>query len=257
MAEPILVGVIGAAGRMGRMVAEGLSADEAFRVAAVFDPAGGEIAGVGGIAIGLPALLESPATHIVDFSTGAAVDEHGEQVLLAGKRYLVGATGYAGETVERLKAAAERTGTSCLIVPNFSLGANLMMAFARQAAGYMKHAEIVEAHHPGKLDAPSGTALATAKLITGKGEVESGPRGEKLAGSRGGGVDGVRIHALRIPGVLAEQTVIFGGEGETLRIEHRTIDRRCFLPGVKLALARLADFEGLRIGLASILELSP
>ncbi|OPX22153.1 MAG: 4-hydroxy-tetrahydrodipicolinate reductase [Planctomycetales bacterium 4484_113] len=255
MTEPIAVGIIGAAGRMGRMVAEALASDPAFRVSALFDPRGGEIAGISEIATALPSLLSSPATHIVDFSTGAAVDQNGEQVLLEGKRYLVGATGYARETPERLAKAAEQASTSCLIVPNFSLGANLMMAFARQAGKYMKHAEIIEAHHPDKLDAPSGTALATAKLIGGKGGAESPPLSEKLTGARGGDANGIRIHSLRLHGVLAEQTVIFGGEEETLRIEHRSIDRRCFLPGVKLALAHLADFTGLRIGLDKIMEM--
>jgi len=257
MPEPISVGIIGAAGRMGGMVANDLADDSAFTIETLFDPAGGEIAGVSNISTEFSALLASPATHIVDFSTGAAVDENGEQVLMAGKRYLVGATGYSEQTVPRLQAAAEKAGTSCLIVPNFSLGANLMMAFARQAAKLMKSVEIVEAHRAGKLDAPSGTALSTAKLIGEQGSIDSTSVDEMLAGARGGDAHGVRVHAIRLPGVLAEQTVIFGGEGETLRIEHRSIDRRCFLPGVKLALARLADFEGLRIGLESILELSP
>lgn len=254
MHKPILVGVIGAAGQMGRMVAEALAADEAFRISALFDPRGGEVAGGGEIATELSALLESSATHIVDFSTGAAVDENGEQVLLAGKRYLVGATGYAEETVQRLQTAAEKAATSCLIVPNFSLGANLMMAFAARATRFMPSVEIVEAHHPTKQDAPSGTALTTAKLIAEQAHAAASASEEKLAAARGSDASGIRIHALRLPGILAEQTVIFGAEGETLRIEHRSIDRRCYLPGIKLALSRLASFKGLRIGLQSVME---
>jgi len=257
MSEPIAVGVIGAAGRMGSLVARGLQADGGFLVAALYDLAGGELAGVGTIATSLESFLRAPTTHVVDFSLGPAVDGHGASVLRAGKHYLVGATGATAETLRHLEAAACEAGVSCLVVPNFSLGANLMMKFSQRAARFFPAAEIVERHHTGKKDAPSGTALATAKLIAAAGNLAPPPGEERLAGCRGADEQGVRIHSQRLPGVLAEQAVVFGGEGETLTIEHRSLSRECFLPGVKLALRALGSFTGLRVGLASLLKELP
>lgn len=254
MKSPIQVGIIGAAGRMGHMVAQGLHADESFAIAALYDTVGGEIAGMGTISPKLNELLASPATCVLDFSLGQGVDAHGEDVLASGKHYLVGATGYNESTLARLSAAGEKHSVSCLIVPNFSIGANLMMDFSKRSAAYFNTAEIIERHHAGKADSPSGTALSTAKLISETRAMKSGPMGEKIAGVRGGEVGGVRIHSQRIPGVLAEQQVMFGADGEILIIEHRTISRECYLPGIKLALRAMGTFSGLRYGLPSVME---
>jgi 4-hydroxy-tetrahydrodipicolinate reductase len=254
MSDPIQVGIIGAAGRMGILTAQGLSQDGGFAIAALYDTAGGEITRLGVISAELPSLLKGGATHFIDFSLGQGVDAHGEDVLAAGKHYIVGATGYNEDTIARLSTAAEKHGVSCLIVPNFSIGANLMMEFATRAAAYYGTAEIVERHHAGKADAPSGTALSTAKQMTEARTMKSGPMGEKIAGVRGGEIGGVRIHAQRLPGILAEQQVIFGADGETLTIEHRTISRECYLPGIKLALLAMGTFTGLRMGLPSVME---
>jgi len=254
MTEAIRVGVLGAAGRMGNIISAGLNADDGFNVEKLCDPVAGEVPGVGPVTSSVDEFLASPVTHVLDFSLGPAVDANGVRVLLAGKHYVVGATGYAEETVERLSEAAKSAGVSCLVVPNFSIGANLMMEFSRRAAKLFRTAEITERHHTGKADAPSGTALETARLIADAAKVRPGPVNEKIPGSRGGGYAGVRIHSQRLPGVLAEQAVVFGADGETLTIEHRSISRECFLPGVKLALKAMGSFTGLRVGLASVME---
>jgi 4-hydroxy-tetrahydrodipicolinate reductase len=254
MSDVINVGMLGAAGRMGRLISRGLHADSGFSVGKLYDQVSGEVEDVGPITTSLDELLDSPVTHVVDFSLGPAVDANGAKVLAAGKRYVVGATGYAEETVEALRAAAEEAKVSCLIVPNFSIGANLMMDFSRRAAKFFRTAEITERHHPGKADSPSGTALATARLVADGGATNPGPLKESVAGVRGGGYGGVRLHSQRLPGVLAEQAVVFGADGETLTVEHRSISRESFLPGVKLALKAMGGFTGLRVGLDSVME---
>lgn len=252
--NPISVGVIGAAGRMGLVIASGLHEDPSFSVEALYDIIEGDVLTVGHITTDIAVFLAAPTTHIVDFSSGSGVDENGEQVLRAGKHYLVGATGYSGSTLPRLEAAAREAGKECLIVPNFSLGANLMMEFARRAAEFFDSVEIVERHHLGKKDAPSGTAIVTAKEISEARQMPPGPHEEKVAGVRGGQVGGINIHSQRLDGLLAEQEVTFGGYREILRIEHRSIARECFLPGVKIALRAMGQHTGLRIGMKHILE---
>jgi 4-hydroxy-tetrahydrodipicolinate reductase len=210
--NPISVGVIGAAGRMGLVIASGLHEDSGFSVDALYDIAEGDVLTVGHITADLAKFLSAPTTHVVDFSSGAGVDE------------------------------------------NFSLGANLMMEFARRAAEFFDSVEIVERHHLGKQDAPSGTAIATAKEINEARQMPPGPDEEKVQGVRGGQVCGINIHSQRLDGLLAEQEVTFGGYREILRIEHRSITRECFLPGVKMALRAMGQHAGLRIGMKHVLE---
>jgi len=255
MADIIKVGIVGAGGRMGRLVAHGLHEDSDFEVACLYDPKGGELEGIAKICTELDELLNSSATHIVDFSTGKAVDEQGEKILLTGKRYLVGTTGYSQTTLEKLKDAAQSAQTSCLVVPNFSIGANLMMLFSKIAGRLMPCAEIVEAHHKAKVDAPSGTAIATAKLISHSDQQTSSEKDEPSQPARGQKFYGINVHSIRIDGVLAEQRVIFGALDESLIIEHKTVSRKCYLQGVKLALKKLSSFQGLKMGLLSVLEL--
>jgi len=252
--DRISVGVIGAAGRMGLVIAPRLQEDKDFSVDALYDIVEGDVPTVGRITTSLEDFLAAPTTHVLDFSTGPAVDEHGERVLLAGKHYLVGATGYSEETVSRLDNAARRAGRECLVVPNFSLGANLMVEFASRAAEFFHTVEIVERHHLGKQDAPSGTAIATAQSIHEVKQMSPGPDKERIKGVRGGKVCGISIHSQRLDGVLAEQEVTFGGYQEILRIEHRSISRECFLSGVKLALKAVGKHTGLRLGLKHVME---
>jgi len=216
---------------------------------------------------------------VVDLSKGEGVDTHGPAVVKRGIPYIVGATGYKPVTIELLTGLSDAADSPVLIVPNFSLGANLMLRFAAQAARLMEAPVITERHHMGKADAPSGTALFTAqRIVEARGGVLDGgagvPAGQKAgtetrptksstAGSftesldhvLGGALGGVAIHSLRGDGYLAEQQVAFTLPGESLSIEHRSIDRRCFMSGIIYAIRNISRVRGLVIGLDAILEL--
>jgi 4-hydroxy-tetrahydrodipicolinate reductase len=185
------------------------------------------------------------------------VVEHAiETALRAGVHCVVGTTGLATETVERLATVAP-DGTCLFVAPNFAIGAVLMMRFAQSAARYMPHAEIIELHHDRKADAPSGTAMRTAALIAGARESmppAPGRETEIAEGARGASVDGVTVHSVRLPGLVAHQEVIFGGIGQTLSIRHDSIDRTSFMPGVVLAIRQTVKRSGLVIGLERYLE---
>jgi len=167
----------------------------------------------------------------VDFTTPAAARGNVERCLLAGVPCVVGTTGLASEDLAAFDALARDHGVQCLVVPNFALGAVLMMRFAGEAGRHFPRAEIVELHHETKRDAPSGTATATAELLSGD----------------------VSIHSVRLPGLIAHQEVLFGGDGQLLTIRHDTLSREAFVPGVLLALERLRELPaGLTVGLESI-----
>lgn len=199
----------------------------------------------------------------VDLSLGHAVDAHGVAIVEAGIPYVIGATGYGTVTVEALRKASAASGSPVLIVPNFSLGANLMIRFAAAASRFMAAPVITERHHTGKADAPSGTAVFTAQRIN---EARQGtePQGrdstaaefrEALSGVLGAQRDGVAIHSVRGDGYLAEQQVLLSLPGESLCIEHRSIDRRCFMPGIVYAVRNIGRVSGLQIGLDTILDI--
>lgn len=202
---------------------------------------------------------------VLDLSVGCAVDVNGPLVAESGLPYIVGATGYRPETVQQLRKLAQRSGSPVLLVPNFSLGANLMIMAAAAAAHLMDYPVITERHHDRKLDAPSGTARYTAERIeTARtravdDEARSSTASafvEQLSGVMGGRADGgIAIHSVRGIGYLAEQAVSFCLPGESLTIEHRSIDRRCFMPGIVYAIRSIGKVQGLQIGLDSILEL--
>jgi 4-hydroxy-tetrahydrodipicolinate reductase len=218
---------------------------------------------------------------VVDLSKGEGVDTHGPAVVKRAIPYIVGATGYKPVTVELLTGLSDAADTPVLIVPNFSLGANLMIRCAAQAARLMEAPVITERHHMGKADAPSGTALFTAQRIadartgvraSARAEQPNGSAGshggaplpsasiadhfsESHAGVLGAAVDGVAIHSLRGDGYLAEQQVSLTLPGESLSIEHRSIDRRCFMSGIIYAIRNIGRVRGLVIGLDAILEL--
>jgi 4-hydroxy-tetrahydrodipicolinate reductase len=169
----------------------------------------------------------------VDFTQPDAVAQNIHAALAQGVPCVVGTTGLPPEELERIDAAARERGLAVFLAPNFAIGAVLMMRFAAQAAKYMPRAEIVELHHDTKLDAPSGTAKATAALIG----------------------EGTAIHSVRLPGLVAHQEVLFGGPGQLLSIRHDTTSREAFVPGVLLALARLEDLPaGLTVGLDALLD---
>ncbi|MFU8890217.1 MAG: 4-hydroxy-tetrahydrodipicolinate reductase [Anaerosomatales bacterium] len=254
--------VSGAAGRMGREVVRALTAAEGIRIVAAVDPghdgnavddgAGGEVPCTGDLASAITAVQP---TVMVDFTHPDAVEDNLRTALAAGVHCVVGTTGIGEETLLELSQAAPQT---CLFVaPNFAIGAVLMMRFAQEAARFMPHAEIVELHHDRKADSPSGTALRTASLIAAARHTvpaAPGPETELARGARGALVDNVRVHSVRLPGLVAHQEVIFGGEGQTLTLRHDSIDRTSFMPGVILAVREVVSRTGLVIGLENLME---
>jgi 4-hydroxy-tetrahydrodipicolinate reductase len=176
--------------------------------------------------------------------------------LAHGVHVVIGTTGLRPDDLEELGRLAEAGDANAIVAPNFAIGAVLMMRFAEQAAKLLDAAEIVELHHDGKLDAPSGTAIATARRIGAARQGSwSAPGADGAhAGARGTEVDGVRIHAVRLPGLLAHQEVILGGPGETLTIRHDSTDRSSFMPGVLMAVRAVGNRSGLTVGLDALLD---
>ncbi|MCB2223991.1 MAG: 4-hydroxy-tetrahydrodipicolinate reductase [Actinobacteria bacterium] len=250
----ITVAVSGAAGRMGSLVAETIAAADGLTLAACYDPAGE------GTAAGVPVSADPAALAgtdvVVEFTTPGAVMGNLARWREMGLHAVVGTSGFDDA---RLSALREQWGSgppNCLVVPNFSIGAVLMMRFAALAAPHFAASEIVELHHDRKADAPSGTALATAAgMSSAGGRQERAVESEELAaGARGADADGVRVHAVRLPGLLAHQEVLFGSAGETLSIRHDTTDRAAFMPGVLLAVRAVAGLgEPVTVGLGGLL----
>jgi len=224
----IQIGIIGNSGRMGLALTDYIGQVDDLVISAVLDEGGS-----------LDAFIAAKPDVAVDLSVGAAVDKHGPAVVSAGIPYIIGSTGYSPATLAVLKELAEG-GSQVLVVPNFSLGANLMIKFAAEASHLMVSPVITERHHSAKLDAPSGTAAYTAAL---------------LKSEQGRAEHDVPVHSVRGDGYLAEQEVQFSLPGETLTIEHRSIDRRCFMPGIVFAIRNIHKVKGLVIGLNRILDI--
>lgn len=250
--EKIRLGLVGHAGRMGQALLAHLDATTDIEVACRLEA--GESVGD---------FIEHMPEVVVDLSSGAAVAAHGPAIIQAGLAYIIGATGLTAETVQRLASAALASDGPVLLVPNFSIGANLMIRFAATAAVLMEAPVITERHHAGKADAPSGTAEFTAQRINaaldkaGRNLPELSVKdrfAESLPGVRGGAAGAATIHSVRGSGYLAEQAVEFCLPGETLLIEHRSIDRRCFMPGIEYAIRNIHRVQGMQIGLDSILD---
>ena len=244
------VGVLGARGKVGTEVCRAVEeADDLELVAQV--EAGDDLA----------VLVESGAEAVVDFTHPDVVMDNLEHCVRHGIHAVVGTTGFDDARLDRLRGWLEESpGTGVLVAPNFSIGAVLMMRFAAEAAPWFESVEVVELHHPDKADAPSGTATRTAALIAAaRREAGSGPVPDAtstgLEGARGADVEGIRVHGLRIRGLVAHQEVILGGLGETLTIRHDSLDRVSFTPGVLLGLRRIADAPGLTVGLDAFLGL--
>jgi len=222
----IRVGVAGAAGRMGATVCGAVEAAEGLELTGRADPSlGVELGGI------LP-----DCDVVVEFSTPSTSLANAIDCLQAGVHVVVGATGF---DLDALREAAERAdnGARCFVAPNFAIGAVLLMTLSQQVAEHMPECEIIELHHPAKLDAPSGTAKRTEELITEAGGNVHQP-----------------IHSLRLPGLVAHQEVVFGGEGQTLSIRHDSIDRSSFMPGVVLAVRKVGSLpDPFTVGLENLL----
>ena len=191
------------------------------------------------------------AEVIVDFTTPSVAASNAHKILEAGCHGVIGTTGFTEGDLLELDARARGVGRSLLVAPNFALGVLLMIRFAAEAARWFKRAEIVETHHDGKLDAPSGTALRTAQAIGAAGSGGGPVAGD--ADARGSIHHGVHVHSVRLPGFTAAQDVIFGGTGEALTIRHDAFSRECYLDGVMLGIRAVRGRVGLIRGLESVL----
>jgi len=199
------------------------------------------------------------ADVVIDFTNPEVVMENIKKVLKTKTNMVVGTTGFDQESLKVVEDLAKKYDTSIMIAPNFALGAVMMMEFSKKAAKFFNQAEIVELHHDGKMDAPSGTAVKTAEMIAenrDKPEAKASRKFiENLAGARGAEFDDIHIHSVRLQGLVAHQEVIFGGEGQTLKIRHDSIDRESFMPGIKLAVNNIDELDGLVYGLEKIMDI--
>ncbi len=243
----IRVAVLGARGRVGAEVVRAVEAADDLVLAGAFD-------------VGDERDL-SGADVAVDFTSPSAVMDNLRACVDAGVHAVVGTTGFDEGRLAELRSRLESApGVGVLIAPNFGVAAVLMMRFAAQAARFFDSVEIIELHHPGKADAPSGTARRTAELVAAaRREAGAAPMPDAtstaLSGARGADVDGVRIHAVRLAGLVAHQEVLLGGRGESLTLRHDTYDRSSFVPGVLLGVRSIADRPGLTVGLEALLDL--
>ncbi len=244
---PIRVGVLGAAGRMGSTVCTAVEGDSELELAASVD-----------LDDSIEEFVANGVDVAVDFTTAGAVKDNVRFCLEHGIHVVVGTTGMDETDLKDLDKWASDSEANVFVAPNFAVGAVLMMEFSARAARYFDNAEVIERHHENKLDAPSGTALRTARLMheaRGNEWTKLADSKESLAGSRGGEESGIRIHSVRVPGSVAHQEVILGAQGETLTIRHDSLDRASFMPGVLLAVKNVAKLPGLTVGLENLLDL--
>jgi len=260
----IRVGVLGAAGRMGRMVCRAVADDPELSLVAAVSPssAGRPIAElIGPTELDLTVsddleVLASAAVEVgVDFTTSEAVMANIRKLIELGIHAVVGTTGMGPKDLAEIERLVDGAHSNVLIAPNFAIGAVLMQRFATEAARVLPAAEIIELHHEDKPDAPSGTARATAERMARASADRTAPVSETIEGARGADVSGIRVHSVRLPGLVAHQEVIFGGTGETLTIRHDSLDRVSFMPGVLLAIKAVQDRSGFTFGLEPILGL--
>ena len=238
------VAVLGSQGRMGSEVVRAVQAADDLDLGPAYDV--GEAVDLAGVDVA------------VDFTHPASVMANLRTCIDAGVHVVVGTTGFDEQRLATVRHWLDGTPVGVLVAPNFGVAAVLMMQFAAQAARFFESVEIVELHHPGKADAPSGTARRTAELVA---QARSGMPAmpdattQALAGARGADVDGVRVHAVRLAGLVAHQEVLLGGHGETLTLRHDSYDRSSFMPGVLLGIRQIAARPGLTVGLEALLGL--
>jgi 4-hydroxy-tetrahydrodipicolinate reductase len=250
MSEAIRVGVLGARGRMGQQVCKAVDAAPDLEVVAMVD-AGDWLFSV----------ADADSQVLVDFTHPDVVMDNIRFAIDQGIHAVVGTTGFTDERLDTIRTwLADSPTTGVLVAPNFGIGAVLSMKFAQLAARYYESVEVIELHHPNKADAPSGTALRTAELISAaRQDAGMAPPPDATTqsreGARGAEVEGVHVHSLRIAGMVAHQEVLFGAEGETLSIRHDSLDRVSFMPGVLLAIRSVASRPGLTVGLEALLDL--
>ncbi|MFI7666300.1 4-hydroxy-tetrahydrodipicolinate reductase [Nocardia vinacea] len=246
----IRVGVLGARGKVGQAICAAVQAADDLELVATVDKDDS-----------LESFTESDTQVVVDFTNPDVVMGNLKFLVERGIHAVVGTTGFDEGRLDEVRGwLAGRPETGVLIAPNFAIGAVLSMRFAEQAARFFDSVEVIELHHPNKVDAPSGTAYRTAGLIAAardKAGVGRSPDAttQELEGARGADVDGVRVHSVRLAGLVAHQEVLFGTQGETLTIRHDSIDRSSFAPGVLLGVREIANRPGLTVGLDPFLDL--
>jgi len=242
------VAVLGSKGKVGATMVQAVEAAEDLSLSAEVD-AGDS----------LSLLTDNETEVVIDFTHPDVVMGNLEFLIDSGINAVVGTTGFTDERLEQVRSWLDaKPGVAVLIAPNFAIGAVLSMHFAKQAAPFYESVEVIELHHPHKADAPSGTAARTAELIAeSRKDLPPNPDAttSSLPGARGANVDGVPVHSVRLAGLVAHQEVLFGTEGETLTIRHDSIDRTSFVPGVLLAVRRVAEHPGLTMGIESLLNL--
>ncbi|WNZ22268.1 4-hydroxy-tetrahydrodipicolinate reductase [Leptolyngbya sp. NK1-12] len=270
---PIPVVINGAAGKMGREVVKAVAAASDMALVGAVDrnpnlqgQDAGEVAGIEALEVPIVndlqatlvmALQERQLPVMVDFTHPDSIYENVRAAIAYGVRPVVGTTGLSAEQIEDLADFADKASMGGAIVPNFSIGMVLLQQAAIRASQYFDHVEIIELHHNQKADAPSGTAIQTAQLLEEMGKSFNPPRvteTEKLPGARGTRTEeGIRIHSVRLPGLIAHQEVIFGAPGEIYTLRHDTSDRACYMPGVLLAIRKVIQLKSLIYGLEKLL----
>jgi 4-hydroxy-tetrahydrodipicolinate reductase len=243
---PIRILISGASGRMGSMIAKGIAAYPHF-----------VLAGETGRHTNLTTMIQQTQTDVViDFTHPDTVFQNTIAIMEAGAHPVIGTTGLSLVQIQALQEQATVKKLGGIIAPNFSLGAILMIKYAQEIVKYLPHVEIIEMHHDRKADSPSGTALRTATLLAAANPAVQHAKSsthENLPGARGANQQGIAIHAIRLPGLLAHQQIIFGTSGETLTLRHDTIDRECYMPGIALACEKVMYLDRLVYGLEEIL----
>jgi 4-hydroxy-tetrahydrodipicolinate reductase len=260
----IRVGVVGAAGRMGRAVCAAVAEDPELELAAAINPGRdgeplGPVIGLPDVTLpirdGLDELSASGAEVAVDFTRPDSVMANVRWGLDHGLHLVVGTSGLSPSNLEEIRSRLDGGHAGVVVAPNFAIGAVLLQRFAEEASRFFPAGEVIELHHEGKVDAPSGTAAATARrMAAARTTAWSGPADESVPGVRGGEVDGIRVHSVRLPGLVAHQEVVFGGAGQTLSLRHDSTDRSSFMPGVLLAIKAVPSRPGLTVGLEPLLE---
>ena len=244
----IKVGVLGSRGRMGSEVVKAVTEASDLELVAALD-----------LGDSLDTLVTNGAQVVVDFTTPDSVMANLEFLISKNINAVVGTTGFDDARIAKIKSLLSSSKSGVLIAPNFAIGAVLMMEFATKAARYFESAEIIELHHPNKVDAPSGTAARTADLMAkSRKEAGLGPMPDatssSLDGARGATVGDIPVHSVRLRGLVAHQEVLLGGIGETLSIRHDSIDRVGFMPGVLLGVRQVVTHPGLTFGLEHFME---
>jgi 4-hydroxy-tetrahydrodipicolinate reductase len=256
----------GAAGKMGREITRAIAGVPDLELVGAVDlirvgEDAGLLAGIRPLGItvsdSLPEMLARKKAHVLaDFTSPLAVMENIKLALQHRVPAVVGTTGLGDDELQSIRQWVEQYATGAIIAPNFALGAVLMMKMVQLCARYFTAVEIIEMHHDEKLDAPSGTALQTARLIGDSigAVMQEREKFEKIPGARGGRVSGIPVHSVRLPGLVAHQEVIFGGAGQLLTLRHDAFTRECFIPGLLLAIRRAPRNEKFIFGIENLLD---